>query len=255
MDSCHYLIRRLLQSGKNRRFTALHPDIALPPPYLVYESFQMDYEKYFLGGRQTAEWIASRLLPYLDGNTKNILDWGCGPARVIRHLPEILGNRYRYFGCDYNAATIHWCTQNISNVQFTQNSISPPLPYPPETFDAVYGISIFTHLSAANHRAWLEELRRILASGGVLLITTHGEIFKEKLTAEEQRSFDAGQLVIRGKAKEGQRMFGAFHPPVFMRMILSETGFDIEGHTPGIRRATWIEQDTWILRKKYDQGE
>lgn len=249
LDRFHYLMMRFLKRQKNREFTKKYRHIPLPPPYLVYESFQMDYEKYYLGGRQTAEWIARLAQPHISRGQLHILDWGCGPARVIRHLPDIMGASHQYFGCDYNPTTIEWCKKHITNVKFHLNGLLPPLPYENMSFDLVYGISIFTHLSKENHTRWMQELHRVLNKGGILILTTHGGAFKQKMTPEEQKLFDSGTLVIRSKAKEGQRMYGAFHPPTFMRNLYLQSGLDIINHIPGTDRQSYIEQDTWILRK------
>lgn len=250
LDLCQYHVRRMLKHRKNQHFMKQNPDVALPPAYLVYESFQMDYAKYYHGGRTTAKWITDLISPHLTSESHRILDWGCGPARVIRHLPKVLGDRNTYYGCDYNAETISWCQQHIPGVSFSLNQINPPLPYQREFFNAVYGISIFTHLSAENHRKWVEELHHILFPQGIALITTHGEAFKAKLTDSEQVAFNSGRLVIRSQAKEGQRMYAAFHPPVYLATLFNDNGFEVISHTPGVQREEYIEQDTWILRKR-----
>ncbi len=248
-DYGQYLVMRTLKFRKNREFRNQHAKVPLPPAYLVYESFQMDYAKYYLGGRDTAKWIADHLTPYLKSSGQRILDWGCGPARVIRHLPQMLGTKHDYFGCDYNPATIAWCQKHVPKISFLLNGLMPPLPYERDFFNAAYGISIFTHLSEDNHTQWSRELYRILRPQGILLLTTHGEAFKEKLTHAERVSFDSGQLVIRSKAKEGQRMYGAFHPPSYLNQLFGDSGFEILKHIPGKQRENYIEQDTWILRK------
>lgn len=250
LDICQYHVKRILKYQKNQHFKKQNPDIALPPAYLVYESFQMDYAKYYHGGKTTAQWIADLISPHLMPGHHRILDWGCGPARVIRHLPQVLGDQHSYFGCDYNAATIKWCQEHIPKVSFMLNQINPPLPYQKEFFNAVYGISIFTHLSEENHHKWIQELHRILLPQGIALITMHGEAFKAKLTATELNTFDSGKLVIRSQAKEGQRMYAAFHPTVYLKTLFKDNGFEAITHTPGKARTEYIEQDTWILRKR-----
>lgn len=249
LDVCRYHVMRLMKHHKNQHFKNEHPDVALPPAYLVYESFQMDYDRYYHGGKASAKWIADLMSPHLTSTRHQILDWGCGPARVIRHLPQVLGDRNSYHGCDYNAKTISWCQQHIPHVSFALNEINPPLPYQKELFNAVYGISIFTHLSEENHLKWIQELHRILLQKGIALITTHGEAFKRKLTPIELNTYDSGKLVIRSKAKEGQRMYAAFHPPVYLTTLFKDNGFEVISHSPGIHREDYIEQDTWILRK------
>ena len=39
----------------------------------------------------------------------------------------------------------------------------------------VYGVSVLTHLSEQHQRLWMEDLRRVLKPGGLLLLSVHGE--------------------------------------------------------------------------------
>ena len=153
------------------------------------------------------------------------------------------------FATDYNKKTIAWCIENIPSVQFSINDLNPPTQYESNFFDVVFGISIFTHLSEQNHKAWFEELVRILSPGGILLLTTHGIAFKEIMTDEEKTYFDDGNLVIRGNVKEGHRVFTAFHPETYMTGLFSTT-CSILKHKSGSKKDWGIEQDTWILKKK-----
>ena len=250
LDVLRFRWMQLKNLGKNRSFVSGHPGVPLPPPYMVYESFQIDYAKYFVGGLEDAQWIVSMVKPYLSTRPMAILDWGCGPARIIRHLPGILGSDHRYFGTDYNPKTIAWCDAHLHGVSFSVNSINPPLPFAENTFDLLYGISIFTHLSLENHTAWSNELFRVMAPSGILMVTTHGDAFLEKLTTTEADLYHKNVLVTRYKTKEGHRTYAAFHPPSLMRNMFASTGFEILEHRPGQRvHVDYISQDVWILKK------
>ena len=50
----------------------------------------------------------------------------------------------------------------------------PPLDFPDGHFDFVYAISIWSHFGERSARAWLEEMHRIVAPGGHLVLTVHG---------------------------------------------------------------------------------
>jgi len=50
----------------------------------------------------------------------------------------------------------------------------PPTGFADASFDAIYGISVMTHLTAAARDAWLEELARLLRPGGIALVTFNG---------------------------------------------------------------------------------
>ncbi len=250
VDYFRFLIIRIRNYGRNARFRRYHPGVALPPPYTVYESFQMDYAKYYHGGKEDAEWIFTLVKPWIPESSLYILDWGCGPARIIRHLPELTGHGNEYYGTDYNRETIKWCSAHIPDVSFVANELTPPLPFTSDFFHLIYGISVFTHLSEENHIRWCADLFRITRPGGIVLLTTQGDAFLEKLDQPEMERYLAGQLVIRDQSAEGHRTFGAFHPPAKIQEIFSTNGFTILSHLPGSRiHATYISQDIWILQK------
>ncbi|WP_162910666.1 class I SAM-dependent methyltransferase [Hymenobacter oligotrophus] len=250
-DLVRYGFVRYQNRQQNRAFRAANPAVALPPDYPLYETYQLNYRKYYEGGRDTAQWICDLLSPHLELRNAHLLDWGCGPGRVIRHLPEVLGHGCRYTGTDYNPEFVAWCRQHLArpDTAFLQNGIEPPLAAEAATFDAVYGISIFTHLSEQGHQLWFRELMRVTKPGGVLLFTTHGEAFLPVLTPAEQARFAAGRLVIRSYENEGHRMFGAFQPTAYLQQLFGQQT-EVLQHVPGQRLGNTSSQDVWLLRKR-----
>jgi ubiquinone/menaquinone biosynthesis C-methylase UbiE len=248
-DKLKYWFVKTKNASKNKQFLHNYPNIVLPPDYILFEAFKMDYEKYFIGGQKSATWVKEQIQPYLPTKQVHILDWGCGPARILRHLPSLFDAQSQFFGTDYNEKTIDWCQQHLKNIHFVKNELHPPLPYEKSFFNAIYGISIFTHLSETNHALWFNELCRVLKQDGILLLTTHGTIFKAIMTESEKQQFDNQRLVIRDKAVEGHRVFTTFHPPAFMKALF-ETQCEIVSHQAGTKESWGLNQDVWILRKK-----
>ena len=102
-----------------------------------------------------------------------VLDWGVGCGRVARHWPAARA-RAALTGCDIDHDNIAWCNLHLPGT-FVCSQLTPPLPFPAQAFDVVYGISVFTHLREAMQMRWLEELARVTAPGALLLMTIHGE--------------------------------------------------------------------------------
>jgi cyclopropane fatty-acyl-phospholipid synthase-like methyltransferase len=149
------------------------------------------------------------------------LDWGCGPGRIVRHLPaSITGTEIH--GTDYNQEYIDWCQRELDKIKFSVNHIDPPTNYLDSFFDAVIGVSIFTHLSEASHVAWMNELYRITKPAGIIFITTQGVAYRSKLTSTERSHFDKGYLVTRRYINEGNRLFSTFQPPEFIKRIVAD---------------------------------
>ena len=179
---------------------------------------------------------------------KSILDWGCGPGRTLIHLAD-LNPKMNIFGTDYNEKYVQWCTNNITRVTVTKNELTPPLSYSSETFHAIYGISIFTHLSLEMHHAWMTELHRVLVDEGLLLLTTHGEASKRLLHSKQIEQFNKGKLVTQKYKVEGNRLYAAYQPKVFFENLATSSGFQIIQHTEGKIVNKKIQQDIWLLKR------
>lgn len=246
-DYLHFHYQKYKNRRSNKVFKTNHPDVVLPPDYMIYEAFQMNYDNYYNDSISTAEWLISYFKKYVELKNIKILEWGCGPARIIRHLPNLLEGGCKIYGSDYNLQTIEWCKKNIPNINFSRNNLQPPLEYQSIFFDIIYATSVFTHLSEEMHYAWFEELKRVCKPNGIIFLTTHGDNCKPKLTNEELKLFETGQIVVRGNVKEGHRTFAAYQPPEFMRKLFSD--FDILEHVTRKPEGDYIPQDVWIVRK------
>jgi ubiquinone/menaquinone biosynthesis C-methylase UbiE len=219
----------------------------MPPAYFIYETFNLNYNSFYNKSIETAEWLVSFFRKYKTLEDLKVLDWGCGPGRVIRHLPSFMGKTCKFYGTDYNKKYIKWCKKNLPDVTFIINHLHPPVEYDDNTFDIVYGISIFTHLSKEMHYAWFKELMRVTNPGGIVFLTLHGDVFKVKLTDAERELFENGELIIKARTKEGHRTFGAFHPSSFVIELIGKN--EILEHVPGVIKNGKPGQDVWIIRK------
>ncbi|NND88803.1 MAG: class I SAM-dependent methyltransferase [Flavobacteriaceae bacterium] len=247
-DKARFQFFKWKNKKRNKLFKEEHPEVALPPDYLMYESFQLNYRKYYDSSFHAAEAIVTDLKKHIDLNGKTILDWGCGPARIVRHLPKILDHTCEIHGTDYNTASIAWCKTHISDVKFHHNKLQADLKFDDKTFDVIYGLSILTHLSEPMHKAWIDELFRILKPNGILYVTTHGDNYRSLLRPAELSKFDQGELVVRGNVKEGHRMFTAFQPKEKMQLYFQDA--TILEHKTAPANKNWRPQDIWIVQKQ-----
>ena len=132
-----------------------------------------DADRWLLEGRLNAQAITHAV--ELRGR---VLDFGCGCGRSARNFA---GLPIDLHGCDVNAEAVRWCEQNLPHMAATVNAAEPPAPYPDATFDVIYAISILTHLTVARGAAWIEDWRRMLKPGGTLLVTVHGDAYRDEL--------------------------------------------------------------------------
>jgi hypothetical protein len=78
-------------------------------------------------------------------------------------------------GTDIDERAISWAERELPFAQFHTNPVLPPTRYSDGEFDLVLNHSVFTHLDEDYQDQWLAELQRIIAPGGVLVLSTHGE--------------------------------------------------------------------------------
>jgi len=126
-----------------------------------------------------------------------ILELGCGSARLLRLLRCIEG--VRLVGADINPACVEWCKGNVSGPEYYVNQAVPPLAFARAgTFDLVWAYSVFTHIPSELQRAWLEEIRRVLRTGGIFLCTVIGQKHgQHQLSGEDYQTLaQNGELML-----------------------------------------------------------
>jgi len=247
VDKTRFYLQYIRQKDNIAAFKAAHPDVALPSPFMIYETFRLDYQRYYDSGKADAIAIYEEVKPYISLEGKAILDWGCGPGRIIRHFPSIIPSA-QFYASDYNKEYVQWCHEHLKNITFKENQLSPPIPYDKSSIDFAYAISIFTHLSEEKHFEWIDEIHRLLKPGGIFYFTAHGDITRKNLLDNELIQYDKGELVERGNVKEGNRMFTAYHPTPFIEQLLGGK-FQVLKHRKGVEKSWGLEQDVWIIRK------
>lgn len=104
---------------------------------------------------------------------KRILDFGSGAGRTLRHF-RVEAETAEFWAADIDEPSIAWMRENLSPpFHAWQSTINPPLGLEHGSFDLIYGISVFTHLTD-NSVQWLLELHRLLKPAGILIATFMG---------------------------------------------------------------------------------
>jgi ubiquinone/menaquinone biosynthesis C-methylase UbiE len=237
--------------SSNGAFKKSHPDFSTPPKHLAYDAYSApDWNYYFSSGTHTARDIAAIARQYIRAQPGlHVLEWGCGPARVIRHMPSALGEDAQVYGSDYNEESVAWGAANVPGVRFSRNGLMPPLPFEDSFFDLVYAISVFTHLSEETCRAWIHELQRVLKPDGIVFFTTHSDAGAQYLLPQEKKEYEENGFCVRGLVQEGKKMFGAWLNPSYVKGVLLAE-FELLDHAPPGRFRYIHTQDAWIARKK-----
>lgn len=249
----HFKFKKLLHVLKNQQFKKNNRSLAIPPDEYLFETFQLDYQKYFADGNLAAKEILDWTREYIPEEMPTILDWGCGTGRIIQHMHDY--NPYALlYAADINKKMIDWNHQNIKDVHFSLISSNQPTAYPANYFDLVYGISVLTHLPSKLQDAWIVELQRIIKPSGILLITTHGSFFHSQLLQKEKKllvenGFYEKSFHQNKQLQSGDRNFTMYVEEHYFKKVI-EPHFDIKSYYDGTKYPEKFGgQDLWILQK------
>ena len=200
--------------------TALESAAPLPPRPLALRAGVPDpadaLASYRAVGRDSRTTILELLGDGWSWNGKRVLDFGCGSGKVMRHfLAE--ARECELWGCDIDAPSIAWLRRELSPpLHAFVNRQEPPLDQPDGTFDLVWSISVFTHLTD-HWAAWLAELHRVLAPGGLAIVSFLGGAMYEGWTGGAWDEDRIGMTVLdhgQGWERGGPTVF---HSPWWLR--------------------------------------
>lgn len=231
-------------------------DLPVPPARLLVKvTGTPDPEQFIRTGALAADAIRSALAAVAHGGGLEqqgaILDFGCGCGRVLRHWRDLAArNAIEIHGTDYNPELTAWCSAHLPFARIATNGLAPPLAYPDARFGFIYALSVVTHLSEDLQRAWMSEFRRILRPGGLLLITTHGAFFTNRLTEAERAEFAAGRMVTRYGSASGSNLCSTYHPESWVRARLAgEADCEVVSFVPEGALGN-PGQDLYLLRRR-----
>ena len=218
-------------------------DSLMPPPELrMHVGARSSKANFWNQGRESS----ARVIEVFGETPPGlVLDWGCGSGRTLYWLHGHEDWRQAYRGCDVDADAIRWLRkrQGITSVEVCQ--AEPPLPYGEAIFAGVFSFSVLTHIPPERHRAWYQELHRVLAPGGRAYVTVNGDS-----RAADQAAFTSAEQALFASQgwlwadREGHYKGAAVVSRAFTAKAL-EGLFELERY----RDAGYHQQDDLILRR------
>ena len=144
----------------------------------------MDYtglESYFHTGQSALEWIRLAMLAARKQEIDSILDFACGHGRVLRTLKGAFPDA-TLAACDIDEDAVDFCRENFDATPIIGRERPEEIEIG-QDFDLIWCGSLFTHLSAPRWGGFLKLLESCLRPGGLLLFSTHGRIYADRLKA------------------------------------------------------------------------
>ncbi|HVV32347.1 MAG TPA: class I SAM-dependent methyltransferase [Caulobacterales bacterium] len=108
------------------------------------------------------------------GADARLVDFGCGWGRHVRVFLKDFAP-HNMFGVDIDADNIALCRELLPDVNFLRCQEGAPLGIASGSVDLAISFSVFSHLSEASARFWLNELARITKPGGSIIVTSWGK--------------------------------------------------------------------------------
>jgi ubiquinone/menaquinone biosynthesis C-methylase UbiE len=261
------LISRMLSHRKSREMLYPYVDwrdgrriastefahLPLPPASLRFRVHgDLDLYSFMQTGRQCSEDIRSALSKVGRdiGSFENILDFGCGCGRTLIWLDRT-STSSQFYGTDIDTEAINWCRHHVSSVHFQTNEQLPPLPYCDAKFDLVYAISIFTHLSEEYQFYWLEEIKRVVRSGGYFLPTIRGDFHRDKMSPQELHELQRTGFLFAKLPKGGRGIF-----PEYYQIATQSRDYILANYSRFFEICAFVAngldhcQDVLVLRKR-----
>lgn len=151
---------------------AWHSHFTKPEQFQLQNVGASSWEEFLGHGERMTREIRQELLSLLGGfnSDQRVLDFGCGIGRIALKLWH--DQKLPTHGCDINPEAISYLGEQLKDgPELIVTEYTPPLPYPDNFFDAIFSISIWTHLPLSLQLPWLEEMHRIIKPGGCALIS------------------------------------------------------------------------------------
>ncbi len=205
-------------------------ELPLPPVDLVDRVGAVggDLALYQEIGRRTREEILALLPEAWSFEGKRVLDFGCGAGRTLRHFVAE-ADVAEIHGCEIDAPSVAWLEANLSPpFHVLRNEEAPPLPLESDSFDLIWAISVYTHLTD-RWAEWLLEHHRLLRDGGLLIATILGPELADELHPAVPDARDADR--------------GAPTDRVGMNVVHHDRGWDLGG--PATFHSEWWIREHW----------
>jgi SAM-dependent methyltransferase len=219
-------VRELVDPVSVGRGRVLRADAAaVPPRRLRARTGAPGIREFVDGGREAARELAGALESAGRSveEVSSVLDFGSGSGRVLPHIAR-LASTARCTGSDVDPSAIEWARGHHPEYRWAVGRFDPPLPFAGESFDLVYSISVFSHLDELRQDRWLSEIERVLAPGGLALLSVHGaQAFEQFRTRRVRTGWCPKSAFERRPLGEGEFVFVPYR-----------RSFWIEAELPGI---------------------
>ncbi len=221
-----------------------YPPIELATRVFRLDSWSDPLAAYEHIGRQTKDAVVDLLPDGWSFEGKRVLDFGSGAGRTLRHFLTEAEAGAEFWGADMDEPSISWLRDTLCPpLHAWKCAEGPPLGLELGSFDLIYAISVFSHLTDSSI-PWLLELHRLLKRDGLLIATYIGRWVYESMTGEP---WDEDRVGMKTMHHHNDWDFGG--PTALMSdwWVRAHWGraFEILDVRPQVHDQTWV-----LMRKR-----
>lgn len=145
------------------------------------------------------------LLRYRDALQGRVLELGCGAGRLTAYLVAIARE---VEGIDLSPGMIAYCRRTLPQATFHERDFRDLSIYGAGSLDAaVAPCNVLDVLGDAGRRMTLEDIGRVLADDGLLIMSSHNRAFVPKLRSPTRLSREDGpRELVRSVVRMGRRV-------------------------------------------------
>jgi SAM-dependent methyltransferase len=136
---------------------------------------------------------------FKDHGCPEILDLGCGSGRHLVHLAK---SGFKTTGLDISPTGLHltreWVDEEGLEADLVLADMREPLPFRDDSFKGMLSTQVIHHARIAGVRSAIQEIWRVLVSGGVAFVTVSGR--KDEVESEE---IEPGTIVPKTGPEKG----------------------------------------------------
>lgn len=234
-------------AAKYRVSADLHPDDYILAYQMGLRGAFEGVEAYFRGGSDDADKIRKFMAANSIKKDARVLEFASGYGRITRHLKNDLEN---LTVCDIHPEAVKFTSERLG-VRSILSSAIPAELKTNEKFDFIFVVSLFSHLPEHTFGAWLSKLYSMLAPGGVLNFSTHGEFAAER-DATIKKLIDCPEGFGFSPHSEQEDLDTATYGTAAIstrrciQVIHGSTAARVKDFVPG---GWWRFQDEWVIEK------
>jgi ubiquinone/menaquinone biosynthesis C-methylase UbiE len=153
-------------------------------------------------------------------------DFGGSTGRLFRHF-AFQTEAFDVWSCDFNVSSTQWNLKHFPNsIKSFQNMYFPFLPLEDNYFDLITAMSVFTHIDEMETQ-WLLELRRVLKSGALALITIQDEHAWKAMHENVRHRFEESRPDLAGleELPEGRHVATLRSGDAYSSLVAHSQGF------------------------------